>query len=103
MPSWFSSHLTHTHTHTEAWGDAERVGVGYQETRASNWGLETEIYQLEPSTYRVCVCSILVLTQTHTYGGSKCHTEEGRMLHRGNTLCGGSLCVCGSEYNLIAY
>lgn len=41
MPSWFSSHLTHTHA--GAWGDAERVGVGYHETRASNWGLETEI------------------------------------------------------------
>lgn len=47
--------ISHTHTHTEAWGDAERVGVGCYETRASNWGLETEIYQLEPSTYRVCM------------------------------------------------
>lgn len=55
------------------------MGVGYHETRASNWGLETEIYQLEPYTYRVCVfVSVCVsarnrmLTQTHMEKASEC-------------------------------
>lgn len=72
MPSWFSSHLTHTQ---KPWGAAGRVGVGYHETGASNWSLKTEIHQLEPYTYRVgvCVCvfipmhaPVCILILTHT-------------------------------------
>lgn len=58
MPSWFSNHVTHTQT-PRGGGGAGRVGVGYRETGASNWSLETEIHQLEPYTYRVCVCLYL--------------------------------------------
>lgn len=52
-------------------GGAGRVGVGYHETEASNWSLETEIHQLEPYTYRVCVfipmqVPVCILMSTHT-------------------------------------
>lgn len=57
------------------------MGVGYHETRASNWGLETEIYQLEPYTTGcvslylcVCVCS-RPNVNTKTYGESECCVE----------------------------
>lgn len=73
MPSWFSSHLTHTQ---KPGGDAERVGVGYHETRASHWGLETEIYQLEPYTYRVCVC-IYVCVFLHPNDNANIWRKQG--------------------------
>lgn len=73
------------------------MGVGYHETRASNWGLETEIYQLEPHTYGVCIfvsvrvsACILMLTQTHM-------ESEKRALHRRKnrpTVCADCIYAC---------
>lgn len=76
MPSWFSSHLTHTQ---KPRGAAGRVGVGYHETGASNWSLKTEIHQLEPYTYRVCAC-------VYTYARACLHPNINTHTWRGATV-----------------
>lgn len=90
MPTCFSSHLPYTERPE---GMEKELGVGYHETRASNWGLKTEIYQLEPYSYRVRVCSCpRVNTNSHMWRKHVPYQRKKEWNMKRNRV-GGSFCM----------